>query len=55
MTNLIHLDGKGPISIAFEPKNHIHVVLGLNDFKDAAMEKHDDKNYFPKDIIIHPR
>ena len=46
-------DGKGPISIAFEPKDHIHIVLGLNDFRLSVY--YDDKNFHPKEIILHPK
>ena len=55
MTNSNLKDGRGPISIAFEPKNHIHIVLGLNDFRLSAAEANDDKNYHPIEIILHPK
>ena len=55
MTNSNLEDGKGPISIAFEPKDHIHIVLGLNDFRLSAAEANADKNYHPKEIILHPK
>ena len=55
ITNSNLKGGKGPISIAFEPKDHIHIVLGLNDFRLSAAEANDDKNYHPKEIILHPK
>ena len=55
MTNSNLEDGKGPISIAFEPKDHILIVLGLNNFRLSVFEANDDKNYHPKEIILHPR
>ena len=55
MINSILKDGRGPISIAFDPKDHIHIVLGLNDFRLSAAEANDDKNYHPTEIILHPK
>ena len=55
ITNSNLKGGKGPISIAFEPKDHILIVLGLNDFRLSAFEANDDKNYHPKEIILHPK